>query len=52
MADVDLARDFNLQSLADGFYDDPYPTYRSLREHEPVKRLPDGGFASLSLAVE
>lgn len=34
---------FDLRHLPDAFYDDPYPTYRLLREHEPVKRLPDGG---------
>jgi cytochrome P450 len=34
---------FDLTSLPDSFYDDPYPTYRALREHEPVKRLPGGG---------
>ncbi len=35
--------DFDLTRLPDTFYDDPYPTYRALREHEPVKRLPNGG---------
>src|SRR6185312_12526812 len=35
--------DFDLTRLADSFYDDPYPTYRALREQEPVKRLPSGG---------
>ena len=25
------------------FYEDPYPCYAALREHEPVKRLPGGG---------
>jgi cytochrome P450 len=34
---------FDLRHLPDAFYDDPYPAYRLLREHEPVKRLPDGG---------
>jgi cytochrome P450 len=34
---------FDLARLPDSFYDDPYPTYRLLREHEPVKRLPGGG---------
>ena len=39
----DLAGNFDLKRLPDSFYDDPYPTYRALREHAPVKRLPDGG---------
>jgi len=42
MPDEALARAFDLKNLPDRFYDDPYPTYRSLREYEPVKRLPDG----------
>ena len=33
---------FDLRSLPRSFYDDPYPTYRALREREPVYRLPDG----------
>ncbi|MEP7296377.1 MAG: cytochrome P450 [Burkholderiales bacterium] len=33
---------FDLRALDDAFYDDPYPTLRALREHEPVKRMPDG----------
>lgn len=37
-----LAARFDLLRLTDAFYDDPYPTYRALRQHEPVKRLPDG----------
>jgi cytochrome P450 len=42
-ADPALAERFDLKHLPDAFYDDPYPTYRALREHAPVKRLPDGG---------
>ena len=38
-----MSVEFDLRHLPDAFYDDPYPTYRMLREHEPVKRLPDGG---------
>src|SRR5215213_8778661 len=38
-----LAAGFDLKRLPDAFYDDPFPTYRALREHAPVKRLPDGG---------
>lgn len=41
-ADADLAARFDLKALPDSFYDDPFPTYRALREHAPVKRMPDG----------
>jgi cytochrome P450 len=34
---------FDLRALPASFYDDPYPTYRRLRETAPVLRLPDGG---------
>ena len=27
---------FDLKRLPDAFYDDPYPTYRALREHAPA----------------
>jgi cytochrome P450 len=33
---------FDLRALPPGFYRDPYPTYRWLREHDPVRRMPDG----------
>ena len=38
----ELAAGFDLEKLTAEFYADPYPTYRALREHEPVKRLPNG----------
>lgn len=38
----ELAANFDLAKLTTEFYDDPYPTYRALRENEPVKRLPSG----------
>jgi cytochrome P450 len=37
-----LAEHFDLRHLSDSFYDDPYPTFHALREHAPVKRMPDG----------
>jgi cytochrome P450 len=40
----DPATDFDILNLAPEFYDNPYPTYRALREREPVKRLPNGGY--------
>src|SRR5678816_3803266 len=38
----ELADGFDLERLTPKFYADPYPTYRALREHAPVKRLPNG----------
>lgn len=33
---------FDLRDLSREFYDNPYPYYALLREHEPVRRMPDG----------
>src|SRR6187402_95304 len=38
----ELADSFDLERLTGEFYADPYPTYRALRENEPVKRLGSG----------
>lgn len=38
----ELAASFDLEKLTPEFYDNPYPTYRALRENEPVKRLRSG----------
>ncbi len=35
---------FDLRALPCGFYADPYPTYRALRELAPVHRCPDGSW--------
>ena len=40
----ELAATFDLERLTPEFYADPYPTYRALRETEPVKRLPNGSY--------
>jgi cytochrome P450 len=40
----ELAADFDIEKLTPEFYADPYPTYRALRENEPVKRLPNGSY--------
>ena len=40
--DAAHAHRFQLSSLPAAFYDDPYPTYRALREHDPVRTLDDG----------
>jgi hypothetical protein len=40
----ELAADFDIEKLTPAFYADPYPTYRALRENEPVKRMPNGSW--------
>ncbi|KAH2820925.1 hypothetical protein KXV85_002994, partial [Aspergillus fumigatus] len=40
----ELAAGFDLEKLTPEFYDDPYPTYRALRETEPVKRMRNGSY--------
>ena len=33
---------FDLRQLTPDFYENPFPTYRTLRTHDPVKRMADG----------
>src|ERR1700709_859975 len=40
----DLAENFDIEKLTPEFYANPYPTYRALREHDPLKRLPNGSY--------
>jgi cytochrome P450 len=40
----ELAASFDIEKLTPEFYADPYPTYRALREHEPVKLSPNGSY--------
>jgi cytochrome P450 len=40
----ELAAHFDIEKLTPQFYADPYPVYRALREHEPVKRMPNGSW--------
>ncbi|MGC2781774.1 MAG: cytochrome P450 [Bradyrhizobium sp.] len=42
--DAALAAHFDLESLTPDFYADPYPTYRALRRHAPVKRMRNGSY--------
>jgi hypothetical protein len=37
-----IASRFDLAALTPDFFANPYPFYRALREHVPVKRMPDG----------
>ncbi len=39
-----ILTDFDLRRLPPGFYSDPYPAYRALRETSPVHRCPDGSY--------
>ncbi|MFC3135460.1 cytochrome P450 [Microbaculum marinum] len=39
-----LAEEFDPRHLTQAFRDDPYPTYRALLEHAPVKRYEDGSY--------
>ena len=41
-ADARLAQDFELTALPEGFAEDPFPVYRALLEHAPMKRFSDG----------
>src|SRR5438094_6750723 len=40
----DIARGFDLRSLSPDFYVDPYPYYHALRQHAPIKAMPDGSW--------
>jgi cytochrome P450 len=37
-----IAQSFDLRDLPADFYANPYPVYDWLREHEPIRRMPDG----------
>jgi hypothetical protein len=39
-----VASAFDASRLPDEFYEDPYPVYAALREHDPVHRCPDGAW--------
>lgn len=40
----DIAAQFDIEHLPPDFYDDPFPYYRALQEHEPVKRMQSGSY--------
>ena len=42
--DAAIAARFDLSALPDDYYANPYPYYRALRDHAPVKAMPDGSF--------
>jgi cytochrome P450 len=41
---MEIAAGFDLRALPADFYANPYPVYAALREHEPIRRMPDGSF--------
>jgi cytochrome P450 len=41
---AELARDFDLRCLPPDFYENPFPYYAALRQYQPVKALPGGGY--------
>jgi cytochrome P450 len=43
-ADAERAEQFDLARLPDDYYADPYPYYRALLAHAPVKRMADGSW--------
>lgn len=40
----DIAAQFDLEHLPRDFYDNPFPYYQALRQHEPVKRMRNGSY--------
>ena len=40
----EIARGFDLRAMGAGFLDQPYLTYRALREHDPIHVCPDGSY--------
>jgi cytochrome P450 len=39
-----LAQKFDIKRIDAAFLADPFPTYRALREYDPVHRMPDGSY--------
>jgi cytochrome P450 len=39
-----VAESFDLKALSPDFYANPFPYYHALREHAPVKRMPDASY--------
>ena len=44
LAPEQIAGQFDLRTLPPDFYADPYPYYHALRQHAPVKPMPDGSW--------
>jgi len=44
MSDRETALSFDLNAIGADFFEDPFPIYRMLREHDPVHQNPDGTY--------
>ncbi|MEE2745849.1 MAG: cytochrome P450 [Pseudomonadota bacterium] len=44
LSELERATTFDIQSIGQDFLDDPFPTYKLLREHDPVHINPDGTY--------
>ena len=44
MVSKDKALNFDIKKIDQAFLDDPFPTYRMLREYDPVHRNEDGSY--------
>ena len=40
----EICSEFDLRNLPADFLANPYPVYAALRQHEPIKRMPDGSY--------
>ena len=40
----EICSQFDLRNLPADFLANPYPVYAELRQHEPIKRMPDGSY--------
>ena len=40
----EICNQFDLRNLPADFLANPYPVYAALRQHEPIKRMPDGSY--------
>ena len=44
MDDQKTAENFDVNKIDQAFLDDPFPTYKLMRENDPVHRNPDGSY--------
>ena len=44
MDDQKIAENFDIKKINQAFLDDPFPTYKLMRENDPVHRNPDGSY--------
>ena len=44
MDDRQRALDFNIKKIDQAFLDNPFPTYKLMRDYDPVHQNPDGSY--------